>query len=78
MAGKCGDCRFYQGKNCELQPGTFSSMSSCGNFVHHMDRPTEKRCRTCRWWVGKEKKCQKQPGSGFGPLSSCGQYSAFR
>jgi len=76
MAGKCGDCRFYQGKNCELQPGTFSNMSSCGNFVHHMDKPTEKRCRTCRWW--KDKKCAKQNNQVTGPLSSCGNYTAFR
>jgi len=55
MAGKCGDCRFYQGKTCELKPGNFSNFSSCGDFVHHRETPKEKRCKTCRWY--KEKKC---------------------
>jgi len=75
MAGKCGDCRWYDGKKCEIQPGSHSSISSCGLFVDHTGDGIDKKCKSCRWYDGHN--CETQPGS-HSPNSSCGKYSPFR
>lgn len=73
MAGKCKDCRYYNGKRCETYGARMSS-SSCGTHFASYTRSETTTCKDCRFYNGR--RCEIY-GARM-PSSSCSQFSRYR
>lgn len=74
MAGKCKDCRFYDGRKCEIY-GSRMPNSTCGTHFASYTKSQTKTCKDCRFYDGK--RCEVY-GSRM-PNSTCGtHFSPYR
>lgn len=73
MAGKCKDCRYYNGKRCVIYGARMPS-SSCGTHFASYTRSETTTCKDCRFYDGKS--CEIY-GARM-PSSSCSQFSRYR
>ena len=73
MAGKCKDCRYYNGKRREIYGARMPS-SSCGTHFASYTRSETTTCKDCRFYNGR--RCEIY-GARM-PSSSCSQFSRYR
>ena len=73
MASKCKDCRYYNGKRCEIYGARMPS-SSCGTHFASYTKSETTTCKDCRFYNGR--RCEIY-GARM-PSSSCSQFSRYR
>lgn len=73
MKGKCKDCRFYDGRNCEVW-GSRSPNSTCGSHFASYTRSETTTCKDCRFYDGR--RCEIEGSRS--PSSKCSRFSPYR
>lgn len=50
---KCRDCRFYNGKTCEITGYNRVATFGCVHFSSNISSTNSKKCKDCRFYNGK-------------------------
>jgi|GEM_PF-3466935 len=76
MAGRCGECRYYDGGICErTRGGKNPSSNGCSWFSSNFGS-TSRTCKDCSYYNALRSKCERT-GGGKNPSSSCSYFKPY-
>jgi len=74
MAGRCGECRFFNGGECNILGVKRSTSGTCFRFASYT-KSNSRTCKDCRFFNGKECNVLNVKRSTSG---TCSKFSPFR